>query len=277
MAKFTFSLPNGQLFSLNGPAGATLAQAEFIFTQQLAAGTLVGLRAGDKIESTKSQIIEFTQSRLDRGTAGVPDFPLLAIVDGQVISTMPSLAGGQPVTSGGQPVTSGTTGVPGIVPTSNTNSIVHQDPDISEGPYATGTMPLMLKTAQTACTIQSATPETQGIGLANYATQKKVTQGLGPLTASQVQSLVAQAAVAANQPSNVLSSEGVGKYKFTGPQLEAMGYLKPGTSCRYLDLCNDDSYQAPEVQSAVPAIARQEFPAPAPCVTRPSATGGAPA
>ena len=274
MAKFTFALPNGQLFTLEGPPGATVAQAEFIFTQQLASGTLVGLRPGDKISSTDTLAIEFTQSRLERGTAGVGDFPILAINNGQVVITLPSQSGGLSNNTGnntgnnannnadnylsnnldnylsrdltgGQPVTSG----------NDDNTIVKQAPDISEGAYDTGTSRLMAKSVQTATGGDSVNPETQGISVADYAKQKKVTQGLGPLTASQVQSLIAQAAVAANQPSNVLSEDGVGKYKFTGPQLEAMGYLKPGTSCRYLNLCNDPSYQPPSAAVEVTGVA----------------------
>jgi hypothetical protein len=92
MAKFTFALPNGQLFVLDGPSGATLAQAEKIYLEQLAAGAFVGLRSGDQLQSLESTLIQFSQSRLDRGTAGVPDIPLLAIYRGGIISSLPVLA-----------------------------------------------------------------------------------------------------------------------------------------------------------------------------------------
>lgn len=179
MSKFTF-LYNGKTFVVNGPANATEEQARAIFEQQAYAGALVGLRPGDQRTSVGSEIVNFALSRLDRGTAGVGDFPVLAISDGIVISALPKLPTGA----------------------ANTN-----------------------------------------INTADYTSQTKVTQGIGPLTATQVQAMMAAATVAANQPSDVLSAEGVGKYKLTGPQLEQMGYLKPGTSCRYLNLCNDPSYQ----------------------------------
>lgn len=91
MSKFTFIMPNGQLFTLNGPADATQAQAEKIYLEQLSAGALVGLRPGDILENPKVKIEKFTLSRLDRGTAGVADLPLLAINNNEVISALPSL------------------------------------------------------------------------------------------------------------------------------------------------------------------------------------------
>lgn len=92
MVKFTFALPNGQFVTLDGPSGSTLAQAEKIYLQQLAAGAFIGLRSGDQLQSRENMLIQFTQSRLDRGTAGVPDIPLLAIYNGGIISSLPILA-----------------------------------------------------------------------------------------------------------------------------------------------------------------------------------------
>jgi hypothetical protein len=92
MVKFTFALPNGQFVTLDGPSGATLAQAEKIYLEQLAAGAFIGLRSGDQLQSRENMLIQFTQSRLDRGTAGVPDIPLLAIYNGGIISSLPILA-----------------------------------------------------------------------------------------------------------------------------------------------------------------------------------------
>lgn len=89
MSKFTFVLPDGQLFELNGTSTTTREQAERIFNEQLAAGALTGLRRGDTIENVESKIVDFTLSRLDRGTAGVDDLPLLAINNLGIISALP--------------------------------------------------------------------------------------------------------------------------------------------------------------------------------------------
>ena len=92
MAKFTFALPNGKFFELIGPADATVAQAEKIFLQQLAAGAIVGLADGTTLEAPAARLIKFTQSRLDRGTAGTADLPLLAINNQGILSALPPLS-----------------------------------------------------------------------------------------------------------------------------------------------------------------------------------------
>ncbi len=97
MAKFTFTLPNGLLFTLEAPAGTTAVEAERVYLEQLAAGAFIGLSSGDTLQSVETTAIEFAQSRLARGTAGVPDIPLLAIYnDGsigqpRIISSLPVL------------------------------------------------------------------------------------------------------------------------------------------------------------------------------------------
>ena len=92
MNKFTFSLPNGQTFELTGPADATVAQAERIFLEQLAAGSFVGLRPGDTLQAPGAEVFKFNLSRLDRGTAGVANLPLLAIYPSGIISALPLLS-----------------------------------------------------------------------------------------------------------------------------------------------------------------------------------------
>lgn len=178
MNKYTFALPNGRFFELTGPADSTVAQAERIFLEQLSAGSLVGLRTGDVVENPATLVQKFALDRLDRGTAGVADLPLLAITNQGIISALPLL------------------------------------------------------------------PQVQvedGITTADFLSQAP-TPPVGPLTATQVQSLVAQAAKAANQAADVISDQGIGKYKFTPQQLEAAGYLKPGTSCQCLGLANTAGY-----------------------------------
>jgi hypothetical protein len=172
MAKFTFALPNGQFFVLDGPADATIEQAEKIYLEQLAAGAFIGLRSGDQLQSRESMLIQFNQSRLDRGTAGVPDIPLLAIYNGGIISSLPVLTD---------------------VPINN------------------------------------------GITVADYVDQTTVTEGIGPLSTSQVQAVMAAIAASVCQPADVVTDElGVGKYGFSAQQLEDAGYLKCGTTARFL-------------------------------------------
>ena len=93
MNKFTFALPNGKFFTLSGPSGSTIAQAERIFLEQLSAGSFVGLAAGDTLQPIQTEVVRFALSRLERGTASTADLPLLAIYnDGRfIVSALPVL------------------------------------------------------------------------------------------------------------------------------------------------------------------------------------------
>ena len=199
MAKFTFALPNGQLFVLDGPAGSTIEQAEKIYLEQLAAGAFVGLRSGDQLQPLESILMQFSQSRLDRGTAGVPDIPLLAIYNGGALGGG-ALGGGA---LGGGALGGGALG---------SNQII-----ISSLPVLTDV------------------PINNGITVADYVDQTTVTEGIGPLSTSQVQAVMAAIAASVCQPANVVTDElGVGKYGFSAQQLEDAGYLKCGTAARFL-------------------------------------------
>lgn len=92
MSIFNYTLPSGAEFVVRGPAGATQAQADRIFYEQVAAGSLVGYESGQTLTSTATQITKFELSRLDRGTAGVDTPTVLAIVQGlPVVASIPSL------------------------------------------------------------------------------------------------------------------------------------------------------------------------------------------
>ena len=92
MSQFKYTLPSGAKFTVEMPAGTTQAQADYTFYSQVAAGALVGFKPGQSISSTTSALIKFSLSRLDRGTAGVNDTVILAIVNGlPTVSNVPSL------------------------------------------------------------------------------------------------------------------------------------------------------------------------------------------
>ena len=92
MAIFDYTLPSGSQFILDAPAGTTQIQADRIFYEQVAAGSLVGYQAGQTLTSTALRITKFELSRLDRGTAGVDTATILGIVQNlPVVSGMPEL------------------------------------------------------------------------------------------------------------------------------------------------------------------------------------------
>jgi uncharacterized protein YjbJ (UPF0337 family) len=88
MSQFSYTLPSGAAFTMEAPAGTTQAQADYIFYSQVAAGTFAGFTAGQSISTATSAAAKFALSRLDRGTAGVDDTVVLAIVNG-----LPQVAG----------------------------------------------------------------------------------------------------------------------------------------------------------------------------------------
>ena len=93
MSRFEYTLPSGAKFQVNGPAGATQLQADQIFYEQVAAGSLVGYEPGQTLTSAASRLTKFELSRLDRGTAGVDTVAVLSIVQNlPVVSGIPDLA-----------------------------------------------------------------------------------------------------------------------------------------------------------------------------------------
>jgi hypothetical protein len=82
MAQFNYTLPSGATFTMQAPEGTTQAQADYTFYSQVAAGALVGFLPGQSVSGTTSALAKFELSRLDRGTAGVDDTVILAIING---------------------------------------------------------------------------------------------------------------------------------------------------------------------------------------------------
>jgi hypothetical protein len=92
MAQFNYTLPSGATFTMQAPEGTTQDQADFTFYSQVAAGALVGFEPGQSISGTTSALAKFELSRLDRGTAGVDDTVILAIINGlPTVADLPSL------------------------------------------------------------------------------------------------------------------------------------------------------------------------------------------
>jgi hypothetical protein len=190
MAKFSFNLPNGKLFTLEAPAGTTAVEAERVYLEQLAAGAFIGLSSGDSLQSVQTTVTEFAKSRLTRGTAGVPDIPLLAIYTG-------SFGSGPTATATATPT--------------GTATIVSSLPSLANVPI------------------------NNGITVSDYVDTSVVTTPIGPLSTTQVQAVMAAVAASVCQPADVITNAlGVGKYGFNGEQLEAAGFLKCGTTARFL-------------------------------------------
>ena len=84
MAIFKYTLPSGNTFELEAPAGTTQTQADFIFYSQVAAGSFVGYTVGQVLTAAQTAGTNFELSRLERDTAGVPRETILAIITGNL-------------------------------------------------------------------------------------------------------------------------------------------------------------------------------------------------
>jgi len=92
MSIFKYTLPSGSQFTVQTPAGTTQVEADKIFYEQVAAGALVDFVPGQQLTGAESQLVTFGLSRLDRGTAGVPDQVILAIISGlPIVAPVPVL------------------------------------------------------------------------------------------------------------------------------------------------------------------------------------------
>lgn len=92
MSQFKYTLPSGKKFIVNGPDGATQLQADKIFYEQVAAGSLIGYQPGDTLTNPQIEFEKFGISRLERGTAGVEDNIILAAISGlPIVAPSPKL------------------------------------------------------------------------------------------------------------------------------------------------------------------------------------------
>jgi len=202
MAIFKYTLPSGSQFTVTAPNNTTQLQADKIFYEQVAAGSLVGYSPGQSLTSTASAITTFELSRLNRGTAGVTTVETLSTV-GTSVAAAETLA----ATPGALAIIQGLPTVSGIP--SLTNVPIQTPVDQADIILAKG---------------DSLGPTT-----------------VGPLSGFQVQVLEAQIINLVDQPStDITQDKGIGQYGFNCYQLEKIGYVKPGTSARLLDTHPDD-------------------------------------
>jgi hypothetical protein len=204
MSLFNYTLPSGAEFTVRGPAGATQAQADRIFYEQVAAGALVGYQAGQTLTSVATQITKFELSRLDRGTAGVDTSPVLAISQGLQIQLDNTQTLLQAVQALPRPVS-----LPNLANTPLTSPIDEADIVLIKGD--------------------------------NFAPSSIGANGTTALTEFQTQKILAQIANLVDQPADQITQDkGLGQYGFTAYALEQAGYVKPGTSLRFFAVEPED-------------------------------------
>lgn len=197
MASFNFTLPGStKSFTIKGPDGFTEAQAKAIFDQQAAAGSFVGFKPGDVL-NTASQAaagLPGAASQLAQAQAGTT-----SIINGSVIKNAIGQISGQ------------------------VSKVVNQ------------TISVAKQAVSTVTNIIKKVPVTNGINTADFAKQAPALTSIGNLTPTDVKSSLAQASKLVGQTADkITNTAGVGKFGFDAPQLEAAGVLKPGVAAQYL-------------------------------------------
>jgi len=165
-AGVTITAVVGRSVVISGPASLERDAAQRIFNQQLASGSLIGLRPGDIITAA-------TQVASGLTTA---ESQLLQQVSQTTIQTQ------------------------------------------------------QITPAKVIADALVKVPVTNGITVADYATQPAETTGLGNMTAPQLTGVLAQLRKLAAQPATVVTNAGLGLYALTANQLAAAGYIKPSAA-----------------------------------------------
>jgi hypothetical protein len=238
MSIFNYTLPSGSTFRLSAPAGTTQLQADLIFYGQVAAGALVGYSPGQTLTSAAANITKFALSRLDRGTAGVDNQAILALIgsglglsttiNGQDALTNNSLGAlaTNPANNGlGALTNNGLGSLTNSLLDTLTNNTLNTILTLNNLPTSTG-IPRLVNTPLT-------NPINQA-NLININTGLPVA-AIGPLSSLQVQGILAQVANLVDQPADTMSNDkGVGLYGLSCVQLEQAGYVKPNTWKRFI-------------------------------------------
>jgi hypothetical protein len=161
-AGVTITATQNQTVVISGPPSLDRDAAQRIFNQQLASGSLIGLRAGD------------------------------------VISAATQVANGL------------------ITAESQLLQQITQTPSQSQQPLP----------AKTIATVIATYPVTNSITVSDYSKQPAATESIGGLSATQITGVLAQLHKLVNQPSEVLTQQGLGRYALSVPQLAAANYVK---------------------------------------------------
>ena len=134
MAIYNYTLPSGARYVVDAPTGTTQAQADFIFYSQVAAGSLVGYTRGQTLSSLGTKLTKFELSRLDRGTAGVDNVAILAIISGAQVPSLVNVPLKNPITVADFAAVGSTAAVGPLTP-SETQAVIAQIANLVDQPY----------------------------------------------------------------------------------------------------------------------------------------------
>jgi hypothetical protein len=202
MNKFSFLKPDGTLFEMLGPPGATLDQAKAIFDEQNSTGSLVGLKPGDVLNAA-------TQAKggLKSALSQLPPIDDRFALDDRLAAAANGALGDDPRFETERRLAAAQAG---------TLLSPNGDPRFEQAARLSAAL--------------NDTPLDNNLDAANFIKQTPPNFALGPLNPADLQGMMAQTAASSGQGFDELTSAGVGKFALDPQKLESTGYLKPGTA-----------------------------------------------
>lgn len=253
MSVFNFPSPNGA-FTIKGPEGMTLEQAQAIFKQQLDTGSLAGLKVGAVVSSAtqaagglpgaaamlsqaQGAVAGLLPSGTNLGSITSMLGPGASAAAGQVSS---ALAGGAAAFNSLTTAASGATGAISKA-LSGTGGGLNL-PSLPSIPGVNGALTgaagqIGSFANQAVNTVSRALSGsvTNPINVADFAKQAPALGAIGGLKLPDVTSAMASASKLVGQGVGAITNSlGVGKFGFDAKQLEKAGLIKPGTTASFL-------------------------------------------
>lgn len=241
MAEFTFTSSNGKPFTVKGPEGLTREQAEEIFKKQDSTGSLVGFKPGDSLSAASQAAdgLSSAQGILQQAQNGITGVLGKVGSVAQIGSISKSLGAAGGAGGGSLAATAGgLTAVVGPAVSAASGAVSSIAGAASAGKALVSAAIVQGSTAVSSVQkINSTISNFSVTNPINTASFSKVASGnasavngIGPMSAPEVNGVLAQAKNLVGQAANSISNnKGLGSFGLGLGQLEKAGYVKPGT------------------------------------------------
>lgn len=239
MSIFKFTNPvTGQPFEIKGPPTLTEAQARDIFTKQLDAGSLVGLKPGDIVSAATQAAggLPGALSQVAQAASGIGASAQGAL-QGALTKTAGAITGAAGALGG---AVSGAVGAIGGLAGQAGGAVAGALQSASALPASVGAAldtakSFAGKAAAGITAAISSTPVTSGIGIADFAKQATALLPVGNLSVPDVTATLGQVNKLVGQSAGEISNAlGAGKFGLDASQLETAGFIKPGVAATFL-------------------------------------------
>lgn len=238
MSSFVFKNSKGEEFTVTGPEGMTIDQAEAIWKQQTDTGSLTGLSVGSAL-SAASQLakgLPGAAAMLSQATSAAKGF----LPPGTNLNSITSLMGPGGAAAATQVSTalSGASAAYNSLTTGATASAVSIPGIVSTVGTLTGASAQATSfSSQTVSKVSDAVSgvATNGINFSDFAKQGSATSGIDGMSLPDVSGVMASASKLVGQGfDKVTDTLGAGKFGMDPKQLERAGLIKPGSAASFL-------------------------------------------